>query len=84
MGRVGYVSISEPNKPLIERDAYRCCHCQTLVIVKPGSGKQRSWCFNCGASTCGSKNCVLRCIPFEARLEAAEGTRRFWKQLELK
>ena len=81
--RLGYLAIDDPDKRLVERDSYLCCHCQALVTVKPGSGKQRSWCFRCGKNTCGAGPCVTRCIPFEAKMEAAEGRRRFWKQLEL-
>lgn len=82
--KLGYFSITDPDKPQIERDAYLCCHCQALVTIKPGSGKQRSWCFRCGANTCGATPCVSRCIPFEAKIEAQEGRRRFWKQLDLR
>ena len=79
----GYAAITSPDKPAVERNSYLCCHCQRMVIVKPGSGRVRSWCYNCGAGTCGARECVERCIPFEAKLEAMEGRRRFWKQLEL-
>lgn len=81
--RYGYITITEPDKSIIERKSYLCCHCQRIVIVRPSSGTQRSWCFSCGANTCGNKACVVKCVPFEARLEAVEGRRRFWKQLEL-
>ena len=48
---------------------------------KPGA-RVRGLCFTCMKPTCGSQKCA-RCIPFEARLEAMEGTRRFWKELQL-
>ena len=40
------------------------------------------YCQDCDQNTCGRKECVT-CIPVEARLEAEEGTRRFWKQTEI-
>ena len=48
---------------------------------KPGA-KIRGLCFTCMKPTCGSRKCA-RCIPFEVKLEAMEGTRRFWKELQL-
>ena len=82
-GNYGYVSLTSPGERLREANSYLCCHCQRMVIVRPGSGRVRSWCLNCSAGTCGGKGCVERCIPFEAKVEAMEGRRRFWKQLEL-
>ena len=84
-GALGYVCITNADRDggTIERDAYLCAHCQLICIVQPGSKKKRGFCFMCMAPTCGRKGCVERCIPFEARLEAEEGTRRFWKQVDL-
>ena len=82
-GRYGYVAIMKPGKPTIERDAYLCAHCQMLCIVRPGSGTTRGYCFRCQAPLCGRAPCNQRCIPFEAKMEAQEGRRRFWKQMEL-
>ena len=81
-GRYGWLSISEPGKPTIERDAYLCCHCQTLCVVIPGSGRTRGWCLKCGQPTCGETACGL-CVPLEVRLEAEEGTRKQWHGIEL-
>ena len=44
--------------------------------------KRRGFCFNCMGPTCGEGQCV-RCVPWEAKLEAAEGSRRFWHQYKL-
>lgn len=38
---------------------------------------------NCNALTCGGDDCSRRCIPFEAKLEAMEGKRAFWRQMEI-
>lgn len=54
-------------------------------IPRPNSRpkRRRGFCFNCMGPTCGRKECVTRCIPFEAKLEVAEGKRKFWRQMEL-
>lgn len=44
------------------------------------SKRQRGFCFRCMAPVCGEKGCA-RCIPFEAKLEAAERSKRLWKEL---
>lgn len=77
----GLVSWSEPSGKLIERDTFRCCHCQYTILVRPGSGTMRGFCFMCNAPTCGRHQCSQGCEPFEAKLEAWEGRRRFAKSL---
>ena len=84
MQRFGYLTITQPEGPVVERDTYLCCHCSRMVVVTPGSGKQRSWCFLCNRGTCGGSACAKGCLPFEARLEAMEGTRRFYKKMDLR
>lgn len=54
----------------------------SAVIAKERAKKRRGFCFNCMGPTCGGEAC-LECLPFEAKLEAQEGSRRFWKQMEL-
>ena len=44
--------------------------------------RRRGICYRCMGMTCGRPQCIP-CIPFEAKLEAIEGSRRFWKQTEL-
>lgn len=44
--------------------------------------KRRGFCFRCMGPTCGEGEC-MRCIPFEAKMEAMEGTRRFWRQMDI-
>ena len=80
---LAYIIITDPEAGTVEHDCYLCCHCQRMVVVVPGSGKQRSWCHMCNAGTCGGPACVKGCVPFEAKLEAMEGTRRFWKNVNL-
>ena len=82
--KFGYIIITDPEKAgAEEHDCYLCCHCQRMVVVQPGSGKLRTWCHMCNAGTCGGLGCIKNCIPFEAKLEAMEGTRKFWKNVKL-
>jgi hypothetical protein len=76
----GYLTITGPDNPK-ERDTYTCCHCNKIVVVKPGSGKTRGFCFMCKKPHCGAKTCYA-CIPFEAKLEAMEGKKRLYRKLE--
>lgn len=66
----------------------KCPHCQGHFLVAAhakldlGRGafgnlaNPRIFCHNCGSLTCGRKGCdpKIVCVPFEARLEYAEGT----------
>lgn len=47
----------------------RCCHCEQLWKVEPGSGRKRGWCYRCQDVTCGAGTCV-DCRPFKKKLEA--------------
>ena len=58
-------------------------------LLKPGRGltppprtRSPGFCHLCHHITCGKAEC-LECVPWEAKLEAMEGTRRFWKNLNL-
>ena len=51
-----------------------CVHCGMHFEMVRGSGKIRGWCMKCGGITCGQPDCD-RCIPLEARLDYAEGTK---------
>jgi hypothetical protein len=56
------------------KSLHRCCHCQAHFEMVPGSGRTRGFCMRCGAVHCGAPAC-MECVPFEARLEHAEGKR---------
>jgi hypothetical protein len=53
------------------RDTLRCCHCQKVWVVQPGSGRVRGFCSKCAAPTCGDAACH-DCKPWEKQLEAIE------------
>lgn len=50
---------------------FACCHCNTIVIMRPGSGIQRGFCTKCTQLTCGRAECH-ECVPFAKRLELYE------------
>jgi len=77
----GQISITRPDGPTIERDTFMCGHCQYICVVRVGSGVVRGYCRMCNSPTCGKTRCSQGCTPFEARLEAWEGRRRFHKAL---
>ena len=52
----------------------QCPHCGAHFESRPGSGVRRAWCLRCHAVTCGALGCDA-CIPLEARLEYAEGSK---------
>jgi len=49
-----------------------CPHCGGHFESKPGSGTERSFCMKCAAVTCGSRECVTSCAPWERQMEALE------------
>lgn len=59
-----------------EGETLKCPHCEMHTPFSPGSGRQRSWCFNCQANTCHKRQCIEHCTPFERVLEAYEGSQR--------
>ena len=79
--RSGEVAVTD-DRGMREYRSFVCAHCNRIIIVKPGSGRQRGFCLLCQRPTCGHAACG-HCVPWEAKLEAMEGRRRFWKQLEL-
>lgn len=69
---------------VVEQHTVTCCHCNHIFYVRPGSGKERGWCFMCNASTCGDRRCdaaLNGCAPFEKKLEAYERRNVFKAQL---
>jgi hypothetical protein len=52
----------------------QCPHCGGHFESRRGSGARRTFCLRCTAVTCGAPACDP-CIPLEARLENAEGTK---------
>ncbi len=87
MAALGYAIGTEDGKPTIETDTFTCVHCNRIVHVHIGSGRERGFCFNCGGPHCGEKRGTKdcwECVPFEARLEMWEGGRRRWRKVDLR
>ena len=68
-----------------ESDGFVCCHCNKIIMVHIGSGRERGFCHSCMDVHCGGEKC-WSCTPFERWLEAMEATslnrRRLWQRLE--
>jgi len=83
----GYLTIVAPESRTIERDTCQCCHCNRIVVVKPGSAetiyllpnRDGSWreepgasCRLCMGPVCLPCHDLGVCIPFEKQLERME------------
>ena len=77
----GYGIISGPPDVFEEHDTFTCPHCNGVCIVRPGSGTQRGFCFQCGKPTCGRQPCQT-CIPWEQQMEAMENRYRLHRAME--
>lgn len=57
------------------RDTYSCNHCNAVVVVEPGD-VPAGLCLVCHKHVCAAclavMNRTLRCVPFEAKIEAME------------
>ena len=76
-----YAIITDPYAPVRESATYNCCHCQYVVHVHFGSGKERGHCYLCDAPTCGKQNCMTSCHPFLKKIEEIENRYRLHKAL---
>lgn len=73
----GYIEIFDPEGSKTEFDTLRCPHCSGHFVVKPGSGKLRSFCGDCNRSLCdfcSIKFAVngMKCVHVEQMLENIE------------
>jgi hypothetical protein len=66
----GVITITEPDKPVIEAATLCCCHCGKHWVPQPGSGRIRGFCQNCCGPVCGP-GCA-DCVPVEQYLENIE------------
>jgi len=78
-----YIQILDPEAPggLIEQDSFSCAHCNRIVIVEPGSGRERGICQRCRKLVCGRKACMDRCDPIEAKIERMEQRQNLQRSL---
>jgi hypothetical protein len=82
----GTAIITDPNAPVVTRecDTITCCHCQKIVLVRPGQDASDAggFCRLCFKHTCGSCADAGVCTPFEAKLERMEGRKAFLRGVE--
>ncbi len=78
----GHILITDPDGGDSGGDTVMCVHCQMHWIIKPGSGRSRGFCFNCGGVTCGKQGCEEHCVPFEKAIEEMEARGRLREQVE--
>lgn len=79
----GYSFLSNQESDRIqEHDTLMCCHCQMILVIRPGSGTERGWCYKCSGPLCGKKKCQEKCVPFEKVIEQIEAKGRLEHQLE--
>ena len=79
--KTGYIKYESEWGDIQEADTYNCCHCQYVVRIQPGSGKQRGYCTLCTAPTCGGEHC-LECKPFMKMIEELEARGRLHQAME--
>ena len=80
-GVEGYAIIIDDWGATQEMDTFTCCHCNGIQFIRPGSGTQRGYCFNCNHPTCGRERC-LNCVPFEKMIEEIEGRSRLRQAMD--
>lgn len=82
----GYITVVDPDRPLLELDTITCRHCQAVTVLKPGSGGTvylmsdglrtvevpGAFCRLCMAAVCPTCGDAGTCTPWEARLDAME------------
>lgn len=74
----GYAVITDPLAPTKEWDTFTCCHCNSIVNVKPfqAASDAGGWCARCAKPVCGPCADQGRCTPFEKKLDAYEARMR--------
>jgi hypothetical protein len=74
-GLTGYATLTVPGEVVQERETFTCCHCQSIVHVRPFQ-RDFTRCSLCDALIC--PKCVgQKCVPFEKRLAAMEARRSY-------
>lgn len=82
----GYATITDPARPLIEMDSVACCHCGSVIFVKPATGGTVYYvtdglvwqevpgasCYHCFKPVCLPCHEKGICTPLERRLHALE------------
>jgi hypothetical protein len=76
----GYVVITDPDKPTVERDSICCYHCQRHVLIPPGpppAGEELyGVCWSCSKFICPPCAKKRTCTPWEKQMERMEARDR--------
>jgi hypothetical protein len=80
----GYLHITEPGKPDVERDTFTCGHCNAIVTVEPACDPSEAggFCRMCMGHICGPCADLGSCEPFEKKLERMEARDRLRRAAE--
>ncbi len=70
----GYAEVILDGKTVRENDTFTCCHCNSIVNVKPFQppAEMGGFCCRCMLPVCGPCHDYGLCVPFEKALEAHE------------
>jgi hypothetical protein len=72
----GYATITDPEKPIVERDTFTCAHGNEIIFVRPGMVNQAPMCLKCMKRICkacaATAHATGECSPFEKKLEELE------------
>ena len=70
IGLPGGVATGEGSKA--ELPTMTCCHCNTIVIMRPDRVRPRNHCRKCNQYVCDNPACNAECHPFTERLDKME------------
>lgn len=79
----GYGITVEPGKADVEEDSFTCCHCNSIVFVKPRCDPSEAggFCTMCYRHICQACAATGTCEPFEKKLEAMERSDRLRRSI---
>jgi len=74
----GYLTVTEPGAPTVEKDTFTCGHCNRVVVVEPACDPSAmgGFCRLCMTHICETCAGEGGCEPFEKKLEAMEARDR--------
>ncbi len=60
-----------PKGKIFERDTYKCCHCQAIVLKNPLRERPRNYCRKCDSYVCDKPGCNAGCLPMRQVFDKA-------------
>ncbi len=96
-GATGYLTLTDPDQPLVERDTAICGHCQRVIFLKPNTAatvylildhttlqyhdEAGAFCRVCMRPICLPCHDRGRCVPWERMMELIEARDRLIRQV---